>query len=364
MSIQPTPALPDPLAGAGREAWEHRIRPALVAIYRQTMYGPVPQPMQVRAAIRARHVAAFDARSARFEIALRTGIAGMPQEIAVSLYLPPPARRPPPLFFGPNYAGNASVDPDPAIAPDAGWMRPEPDWGVVANRATDATRGVHAGRWPLATILARGYAVATWHDGSFCTDDPELSRPVRAAGFGGAIAAWAWAFSRVLDGLADLELIDPTRTAAIGHSRHGKAALWAGACDPRIALVVANNSGTGGAKLFRHTSGETIADLFERFPHWFAEPLRAFAGRENELPFDQHLLIGLCAPRAVYVASARDDSWAGPVGEHQATLAAAPIYSLYGPGTPLPGHHLRDGGHGVTAYDWDRYLDFADRVLR
>jgi len=364
MSIQPEPELPDPSAGAGRDDWESRIRPRLIAQYRQTMYGPVPQHAPVRAAIRTRSVAAFDGRCARFEIALGVEFSGRRRDVPVSLYLPPPARRPPPLFFGPNYAGNVSVDPDPAIPLDAGWMRAEPDWGVVANRATDATRGVHAGRWPLAAILARGYAVATWHDGGFCPDDPAESRPVLDAGFGGAIAAWAWGFSRVLDGLSDLELIDPTRTAAIGHSRHGKAALWAGACDPRIAMVVSNNSGTGGAKLFRHASGETIADLFARFPHWFAAPLRAYAGREAELPFDQHLLIGLCAPSAVYVASARDDAWAGPAGEHRATLAAAPIYALYGPGTPPIGYHVREGGHGVTAYDWDRYLDFADGVLR
>ncbi len=369
--------LPDPLAGAGRDEWETRIRPGLVAQYARTMYGPVPATARVTARIDRRIASRMVANAERVEIRLEIEAGAYRARTPITLYMPPPAARPPALFLGPNYAGNVSVDPDPGIPLDASWMRAEPDWGIVANRATGATRGVHAGRWPLADILSRGYAVATWHDGAVCPDDPQVCKPVLAAGFGGAIAAWAWSFSRMLDGLLPLGLIDAARIAAIGHSRHGKAALWAGACDPRLGIVIANNSGTGGAKIFRRLSGETIGDLFARFPHWFAEPLRAYAGREHELPFDQHLLIGICAPRAVHVASASDDAWADPVGEYEGACAAAPIYALYGQGVPASafpspggptlgdavGYHLRAGSHGVTALDWTHYLDFADRIF-
>jgi len=369
--------LPDPSAGAGRDDWETHLRPGLIAQFARTMYGPAPAAARVTARIDRRAASRTVARAERLEIRLEVEAGAYRHDIPVTLYMPPAAGRPPALFLGPNYAGNISVDPDPAIPLDTSWMRAEPDWGIVANRATQATRGVHAGRWPLANIISRGYAVATWHDGAVCPDDPGACAPVLAAGFGGAIAAWAWGFSRVLDGLLSLGLIDASRVAAIGHSRHGKAALWAGACDPRLGIVIANNSGTGGAKIFRRASGESIADLFARFPHWFAEPLLAFAGREGELPFDQHLLIGLAAPRAVYVASASDDAWADPAGEYEGACAAAPIYALYGAGVPsgsFPapggptlgervGYHLRAGGHGVTAHDWARYLDFADRIF-
>ncbi|MBI3507743.1 MAG: acetylxylan esterase [Proteobacteria bacterium] len=371
--------LPDPLAGAGRAAWEGRIRPALIAEYARTMYGPVPSDARVAARIAGRHPSPLGPRIERLDVAICVETGAFRHDVAVALYMPPPAGRPPGLFLGPNYAGNASIDPDPAIPLGPGWMRDEPGWGIVANRATGATRGVHAGRWPLATILARGHAVATWHDGDICPDDPERCRPMHAAGFGGNIAAWAWGVSRVLDGLLALGLVDPARIATIGHSRHGKAALWAGANDARLGVVIANNSGTGGAKIFRRLSGETIGDLFARFPHWFAEPLSTYAGRERDLPFDQHLLIGLCAPRAVYVASAGDDAWADPAGEFAGACGAAPIYALYGRGVPSPGatpvpdgpssgdavgYHLRAGGHGVTAHDWTHYLDFAERIFK
>jgi hypothetical protein len=370
--------LPDPLAGAGRDEWETRIRPGLVAQYARTMYGPAPEAARVTARIDRRVASPTVPGATRLDIRLEIEAGAHRRDVPVTLYMPLPTGRPPALFLGPNYAGNVSVDPDPGIPLDTGWMRAEPAWGIVANRATETTRGVHAGRWPLVDILSRGYAVATWHDGAVCPDDPEACRPVLAAGFGGAIAAWAWGFSRVLDGLLPLGLIDATRIAVLGHSRHGKAALWAGACDPRLGIVIANNSGTGGAKIFRRASGETIGDLFARFPHWFAAPLRGYAGRECDLPFDQHLLIGLCAPRAVYVASASDDAWADPAGEFAGACAAAPIYALYGAGVPSPGatpvpdgpslgervgYHLRAGGHGVTARDWAHYLDFADRIF-
>jgi hypothetical protein len=345
-------------------------------LYRDIAFGPSPGTgtLAVRVADRQAFIAVPGA--SRVAVTAEVAVPGAVFAVDIALYLPPPEDRRPAVFAGPNFAGNASVDPQ--ISVDGRWMRPEPVWGISANRATEATRGVHAGRWPLAAILRRGHAIATWYDGDFCRDDPALCRPVLDAGFGGAIAAWAWGFSRILDALADLDAVDMGRAAIVGHSRHGKAALWAAANDPRIALAIANNSGAGGARLFRHKTGETIADLFERFPHWFAPPLRGFAGREDELPFDQHRLIGLAAPRRVYVASAAEDTWAGPRGELEAARMAAADYAPFGLAVPQPdvepeidgptlgdgvAYHLRAGGHGVTAHDWARWLDYADRVF-
>ncbi len=351
------PALPDPLCGPDgarvRDAhlWRDKLRPHWLAACTREIYGPLPPATSPGVEIGAR-------RGARIPIAVTFDPALPPANVA--LYLPDrPAHA---VFFGPNFAGNASIDPDPAIPLDRGWMRPEPAWGIADNRATEATRGVHASRWPLAEILARGYAAATWYDGDICPDDPELcaERGQKHATPAGAIAFWAWGFSLVLDALAQSGLVPTDKAIAIGHSRHGKAALWAAACDTRIAGAVANNSGAGGARPFRWREGEAIGDLFARFPHWFAPALRDFAGRETALTADQHIVLALVAPRPLYVARAHDDAWAGPAGELAGLEAARPVYDLYGASEAI-GTHLRQGGHALTHDDWRHFLAFADR---
>jgi hypothetical protein len=256
----------------------------------------------------------------------------------------------------------------------------------------------HAHRWPLELVLKRGYAVASFHGGDieldrhgsgcrFTTEGwrqgvryriaQQQGRSEPAEDQWGSIGVWAWGLSRVLDYLQTDEAIDGQRVAVFGHSRTGKTALWAGAQDERFALVISNNSGQGGAALARRRYGESVAASYSLSGIWYCQNYRQYGNNESALPVDAHMLIACIAPRPVYVASAQQDRWADPRGEFLAARYAEPVYRLLGreglgvdemPPVDQPvgqtvGYHIRSGGHDITPYDWQQYLDFADHHL-
>jgi hypothetical protein len=388
----PAYTLPDVLRFAdGRPVtaaeWPKR-REELLRLFETHVYGRSPgPPTKTRSVVAESDPRALGGLATRRQVrVLLDGTEGGPS-FEILLYVPNAARRPVPAFLGLNFDGNHAVHPDPGIRLATAWVDEGP--GVVASRATEAARGTDAASWPVERVLDRGYALATVYYGDIEPDRADGWKEGVRARIGpgttgrfapddwGAIGAWAWGLRRALDYLQTDPDVDGRKVAVIGHSRLGKTALWAGASDERFALVVSNDSGEGGAALARRKFGETTARITTAFPHWFAPRLAEYAGREEALPVDQHELLALVAPRPIYVASATEDLWADPRGEFLAAKGAEPVYRLLGrPGIgaeelPVPdrpvgdsiGYHLRRGKHALSAYDWEQYLDFADRHL-
>jgi hypothetical protein len=297
----------------------------------------------------------------------------------------PNARKPAPVFLGLNFAGNHAVLKDPDIRLPEVWMRPT-GAGVKSNRATDAGRGTQVDAWAVEQSIDRGYAVALFYHGDVDPDRNDFTDGVHPHYFKpgqtkpgphdwGTIAAWAWGFHRAVDYLVTDKDIDAKRIAVVGHSRLGKTALLAAAFDERIALAIPLQAGCGGTAPSRGKIGESVAQINKGFPHWFDAEFKSFNDQPDRLPFDQHSLIALVAPRPVLLANAVEDTWANPEGQFEMLKAADPVYRFLGveglKADRMPpvgklidsrlGYYIRPGKHSMTKGDWKVFLDFADR---
>jgi hypothetical protein len=262
---------------------------------------------------------------------------------------------------------------------------------LICNRGfdnIDPTRKVKSEFWPVEEVIARGYGIAAFYNGDV---DPDvfdnfkdgihnlLDKNPRSDDAWGTLAAWAWGASRCLDYLATDRRIAKDKVAVVGHSRGGKTALWAGAEDQRFAMVVANESGAGGAAIARRRFGETVSRINTSFPHWFCTNYRKYNNNESAMPVDMHELIGLIAPRAVYIDAASEDLWGDPKGCYLALYNSLPVFRLLGIKSELPeavppldkqvisgkvAFHIRPGEHNLKLQDWNFFMDFADKVLK
>ncbi|HWL16430.1 MAG TPA: acetylxylan esterase [Opitutus sp.] len=365
--------LPDPLvrfdgtAITTAQQWTESRRPELFAAFEREVYGITPdRKIEMQARVREEGLA-FEGKVRRQQVVLTFRSEFGTGTAELLIYSPAKSSAPLPVFLGLNFLGNASVARDPAIL-------------------GRGERGASERRWPIEYITGAGYAVATLCYEDFFPDNDEASYatslqrlfPPEERGPGadrwGAIATWAWGLSRALDYFETDPQFDAKHVAVIGHSRLGKAALWAGARDPRFALVLSNDSGCGGAALSKRIAGETVADINDRFPHWFCHNFRRYNRREADLPIDQHELLALMAPRALGVHSASEDAWADPEGERRALELAQPVYALFDvapldapESDPRPRrlhYFLRTGVHDLLLPDWVEYVRFADETLK
>lgn len=361
----PPYTLPDLLGAAeAKKAWGRRRR-EILELFRSNVYGRSPgRPARARFRIREENPRAVGGAATLKRIVVESGRAARTHSFELTVLLPNSLTKPAPLFLLLNNRSPRNVD---------------------------FTRAEKSGFWPAEELLARGYAVAALQVSQLAPDDKEHFREgvigtydARPMGqhvlyTWGALAAWAWGASRAMDYFETDPRIDAKRVAVVGHSRGGKAALWAGADDERFALVISNESGEGGAALSRRQFGETVGQINRSFPHWFAEAYKNYDARVDALPTDQHMLLALIAPRALYVASADEDLWSDPRGEFLSLAYSSPAYALWGdppiraeemPPLDRPlvrghrGYHIRAGGHDLIPYDWQRFMDFADKLWR
>lgn len=374
-STLPAPlVMADGTAVTTPEQFEAR-KEEILRLFERHVYGPLPRDGFAASFEVVEEGDALNGSALRRQVRITVTTEKGSSDALMLLYIPK-QERPAPVVMGLNFQGNPTVLEDKAILPSCACDTSDGKW--------EEKRGSCACRWNIAQCVARGYAVATVYSADFAPDRKERFRN-RVIGLFDepefkAVGAWAFGISRMADYLLTDPAIDGGRMAVVGHSRLGKAALWAGANDARLGLVISNDSGNTGASLSRGNHGETVYSINMAFPHWFSSGYARYGKNENALPVDQNLLLAAIAPRRLYVASAEDDLWADPQGAFNSLKSAKAAFALYYDSV-LPddmetyppvgevfhcesmGVHIRRGGHDITPEDWKHYLDYMDRYF-
>lgn len=334
--------------------------------FERNLYGPIPAPPDSFAICETPLEAD---RTSRIVMTLRVGQRRFAVDAA--LFRPPETTRPVPTICALDFLGPVGIMVDNSFPVDPkARVHVRPEYGATDGRLDESLRGAARQNWPIEAINAAGYAVLVSCYGSWTPDHPRDWNqhgvgPLTNSTQGGAISFWAWAFQRLLDAVTACDGLDEAKVQFAGHSRLGKAALWAAASDGRVAGVFANQSGCAGASPAVHGVGETMKQLTAGFPHWPAQP------HPTPLDYDQQDLINHLGAKAVYLGQAKDDLWADPLGSYLALTAGAterwppPSDVWENPGQIMrgrKGYHLRDGGHGLSSEDWMAFLTFLEHL--
>lgn len=359
----PPYTLPDVLKTTGRKkvksekTWENVRRPEIRKLFEDNIYGQTPTRYDSIRYVVSEGQSVMEGRAKHREVLIEVFRQGKQVKIDLVLLLPSNVEKPVPVFVLINNRGKENTDPSRKIKSDF---------------------------WPAEMVIDSGYAVAAFHVSDLAPDNKDTYSngvlqlyPEQLAADNGmrAIGAWAWGASRVMDYFGTDTDIDAKKVVVVGHSRGGKASLWAAAQDRRFAICVTNCSGNTGAALARRQFGERISRINTTFPHWFNNNYKKYNDRENALPVDQHMLIALVAPRPVYATNASKDLWADPKGTFLSLKNAERVYGLYEMKSALPAdppginepiirsplaYHNREGEHNLTAYDWGNFIHFAN----
>ena len=364
--------------------WYNKRRPELKILFQHYMYGYLPPKPEMRVTINKQVDTLFSRKATYKEIALDLLLPeNKIQRINLALFVPNDRTGPAPVFIGFNKCGNYTViDSDVIPIFRDAWRAP-----VCGGR------GFRKDVWEVENTIDRGYAFATFHESDM---DPDKrwkedftdgihgkysSAPGDQDTKWGCLAAWAWGIHRVVDYLETDADIDTNRICVTGWSRRGKTVLFAAAMDERIDLVIPHQSGTGGTAISRGNTVQSVANINTNFPHWFNNNFVKFNHNENRLPFDQHLLVALCAPRPLMDDAGLQDQFASPDEALKSLQAASPVYEFLGvKGIVGKGYifekdiktaemgrllqYRRDTPHILNLDYWNAMLDFADMQLK
>lgn len=340
--------------------WEKIRRSEIVRLFQDEVYGQIPSDFEAISFEKVNETAnPYPEIADLEEVNITVKRNGKSHTMRINFFLPKDGKGPFPVILLINYL-------------------PKYADGTLVDEAF----------WPVQELIRRGFATASFHAETVAPDIAETFQdgvistlyPEQIGQANGmkALGAWGWGAMRAMDYFEKHSKLDSKISVLVGHSRTGKAALWASANDPRWAFTYANESGCGGAALSKRKFGETVGAINRRFPHWFADNFNQYNEKEEDLPIDQHLLPGLIAPRSVYYSSAKGDQWADPKGEYLGlqlgSRVAAEIYGkkaafdqgfedLEGPvHLESVGYHIREGKHDLTWEDWSLFLEFMEKV--
>lgn len=384
-----TYTLPDPLRFPNGSAvrtpgeWFHKRRPEIVHLFEENQFGRSPgPPAGMHFEVFDKGTPAFDGKALRKQITIYFVPGNSGPKLDLLLYLPTAVRNPAPVLLNISFTANSNTVDDPGVKEGLVWDK--------NKQRVPASKAFHFAKVNVVPLLEAGFGFATFYYGDVEPDfNGGLPYGVRALylkpgqtqpppdGWG-AIAAWGWGSSRVLDYLNTEPKVDAKRVALFGASRLGKTVLWAGARDTRFAGVIACCSGEGGASLSRRDFGETVANLTTAFPYQFCANYQKYARHVDQLPVDANMLLSLMAPRPLLLQTGNKDLWGDPKGEFLAEVAAGPVYRLLGAqslgtdvwppaGKPILhtlGYYMHDGGHGPLPADWNIFLEFLKMHLQ
>lgn len=354
------------------EQWMNKRRPQILSLFGNLVYGCVPEPpspIETQFTVLKTDPDFMGGKATRKDVQIRFSNDRGRAEMLILIFVPNQASKPAPAFMKHSFNDTKSHDFE-AHPHQPGRLR---------------------NGWPLGEFFDRGYGfVAVYQQDLVGHNEVEFLNSIHRlfyrkgqsfpkANEWGVLSAVAWGGMRAMDYLETDDDIDQTRVAIMGHSKMGKATLWTAAQDQRFAMAISAQSGCAGAALWRRRSGETLEKMVTRFPYWLCRNAWKFVNQEDDLPVDQHMLLACIAPRPVYVHSGLDDTWADGRGEYLSAYHASEVYRLLGKkgltSESLPplgeaivasdvGYHMRPGGHSITMYDWQRFLDFADYHLK
>ena len=379
--------LPDPLVMFDgtpvqtKEDWISKRRPELKQLFQQYVYGFLPPPPGIDAKVTKTDATVFGGKATlkEVEIAFKnlSDQSNAPR-IHFAIFIPNQSKSPAPVFLSLNEYGNQTVAPHEGITVST----------TATGKPEQMARGSQQDFWCVEQLIDRGYAFAVYCQNDIDPDKNDFTDGIHPyypdymktrETHWGTIGAWAWGLHRCVDYLVTDDKINAKQIAVIGHSRRGKTALFAGAFDERIALVVPHQSGTGGMALNRSHDQETVERITRVFPHWFNKTFPQFAGHEEKLPVDQHLLAALVAPRALLDTEGQQDAWANFPSSLESLRAADKVWKFLGAAgmvgeRPLaPAQKLNDAKavgnlaqfrldekHTLNKDYWTAILDFAD----